>query len=80
MDVSHHAPQSFIGEQERILKQRASGRMVYRFPRPASLLTEPVTILDIVRADEGSLEIRTLHSYVEELAMVWTHSLIQLHT
>ena len=52
----------------------------HRFPSPEITHPEPVTIINILKADENQLEIKTFHSFVEELTAIVTHSTIKVRS
>ena len=78
LDVVHHSEREFLREHARALNHRSPRRMVYQFPTTDELIRPPVTLIEIVHAEEGFLEIHTFHSYVQDLAIVWTRSEINV--
>ncbi len=52
----------------------------HSFPSSEITIAEPVTIIDILKADENRLELKTFHSFVEELTVVATHSTIKVRS
>ena len=53
-------------------------RLQHRFPTRKGIEETPVTVIDVLRADENQIELKTFHSYVEAPALVVTHSVIQI--
>lgn len=76
--MRHYSEEEFRQEQSLLLAQKVPCRLAYSFPQREGLVAAPVTVIDIIRAEEDILEIRTLHSYVENLTMVLTHSVVHL--
>jgi|TARA_B100000809_G_C15101526_1_gene517085 hypothetical protein len=52
----------------------------HSFPSPETTTTKPITIINVLKADENQLEIKTFHSFVEELTAVVTHSKIKVNS
>lgn len=78
MTTASFTEHAFLREQTRVLKQLSPTRLLFHFPRADSLIASPITLIDVTRSTPDCLEIQTLHSYVEALTMVWTHSLFQI--
>jgi len=55
-------------------------RLQHRFPTREDLAETPVTVIDVLKADECGIEVKTFHSYVEVSAVVVTHSIIQVNS
>ena len=53
-------------------------RLIYHFPPEEGLRAPPITLIDILQADENALEIQTFHTYPEEEAVVRTHSVVEV--
>ena len=76
--LRRYSEEEFLQEQSLLFAQEVPCRLAYRFPQREGLVAAPVTVIDVVRAEEDILEIRTLHSYVENLTMVLTHSVAHI--
>ena len=64
----------FESEEAEALSRPAIQQTMHRFPENAGLVTPPLTVLNVLNAGAGRLEVETFHSYAEELAVVWTHT------
>ena len=53
-------------------------RLRYRFPTREDMAETPVTVIDVLKADETGIELKTFHSYVEAPAVVVTRSMIEV--
>ena len=53
-------------------------RLRYRFPMREDMAETPVTVIDVLKADETGIEFKTFHSYVEAPAVVVTRSTIEV--
>lgn len=78
--MRRYSEEEFLQEQSLLFTQKVPSRLAYRFPQREGLTAAPVTVtvIDVIRAEEDMLEIRTLHSYVENLTMVLIHSVVHL--
>ena len=46
------------------------------FPTREDIAVTPITVIDVLKADESGVELKTFHSYVEAPAVVVTRSTI----
>ncbi|MDE0040751.1 MAG: hypothetical protein OXT74_01835, partial [Candidatus Poribacteria bacterium] len=53
-------------------------RLRHRFPTREDMAETPVTVIDVLKADEAGIELKTFHSYVEAPAVVVTRSTIEV--
>ena len=53
-------------------------RLRHRFPTREDMAETPVTVIDVLKANEAGIELRTFHSYVEAPAVVVTRSIIEV--
>ena len=53
-------------------------RLRHRFPTREDMAETPITVIDVLRADESGIELKTFHSYVEAPAVVVTRSTIEV--
>ena len=53
---------------------------MYRFPVSEGLVSAPLTVVDVVRADDDVIEIKTCHSYAEDLAFVFTQTTVTVES
>ena len=53
-------------------------RLRHCFPTREDLAETPITVIDVLKADETGLELKTFHSYVEVPAVVVTQSTIEV--
>ena len=51
-------------------------RLRHRFPTREDIAVTPITVIDVLKADESGVELKTFHSYVEAPAVVVTRSTI----
>ena len=59
---------------------KALFHLKHSFPSTETSTTEPVTIINILKANDNQLEIKTFHSFIEELIAVVTHSKIKMNS
>jgi len=78
LDSFAYPKEDFRQREADLLAAQTSNRLSYRFPAEEGLLTAPVTVLDVLRADENALEVQTFHTYPEELTIVITHSVVEV--
>ena len=53
-------------------------RMRHCFPTREDMAVTPITVIDVLKADDAGLELKTFHSYVEAPAVVVTRSTIEV--
>ena len=53
-------------------------RLRHRFPTREDMAETPITVIDVLKADDSGLELKTFHSYVEAPAVVVTRSTIEV--
>lgn len=53
-------------------------RMRHCFPTQEDMAESPITVIDVLKADDSGLELKTFHSYVEAPAVVVTRSTIEV--
>ena len=53
-------------------------RLHHRFPTREDIAVTPITMIDVLKADESGVELQTFHSYVEAPAVVVTRSTIEV--
>ena len=70
--------QGYLDEHARLSSNGHGGRLLYAFPADDGLLAPPLTVIDVLHADDSLLEIRTVHSYPQDRAIVRTHSAIHV--
>jgi len=74
------SPDEFLRKESEFLADQCGERLAYRFPASDGLVAAPLTVVDVVTAQEDHFEIKTLHSYAEELTFVFTRSVVKLET
>ncbi len=72
------AEDEYLAEHARLSSGDHANRLVYAFPAGDGLVAPPLTVLDVLHADDNLLEIRTVHSYPQDRAIVRTHSAIHV--
>ncbi len=53
-------------------------RLRHCFPTREDMVETPITVIDVLKADEAGVELKTFHSYVEAPAVVVTRSTIEV--
>ena len=53
-------------------------RLRHRFPTREDMAETPITVIDVLKADDSGIELKTFHSYVEAPAVVVTRSTIEV--
>ena len=53
-------------------------RLRHRFPTREDIAVTPITAIDVLKADETGIELKTFHSYIEAPAVVVTRSTIEI--
>lgn len=79
IELTHCSMDEFLSEEARALAVTDTLRLAYRFPQNGELVSQPLTTVDVLRAEDGLLEVQTFHSYAEDLAVVRTHSTVAVH-
>lgn len=70
--------QEFLLEEPTPPDQSILFRLRHRFPTREDLAETPITVIDVLNADETRIELNTFHSYVEAPAVVVTRSTIEI--
>ena len=72
--------ETFRQREASLRREESPCRLIYQFPQGEELPAAPITVIDVLRADEDGLEIQTFHTYPEGLTIVMTHSTVEVTT
>ncbi len=65
-------------EQRRLVSDADDDCLLHLFPAGERGQLSPLTLVRVVKADDGLFEMTTAHTYPQDLAMVFTHTTIRL--
>ena len=78
LELVNYAKEDFFLNEPALHNEDRLFRLHHRFPTREDMAETPVTVIDVLKADENGVEVKTFHSYVEAPAVVVTHSIIQV--